>query len=99
MVRHASLFEDTSWIAADFVYCCNVAFPDEMTEKIAGVWQPARPQSPYNFRCAEMAADMKPGAIIVTVMVPLPSKHFRVLEVCACGLVFLLRTCASVSGT
>ncbi len=50
--------------------------------------------SPYHFCSAAMAADMKPGAIIVTVMVPLPSKQFRVLEVGAFGIVRLL-TCSA----
>lgn len=61
--RHGSLLDDLSWLEADFVFCCNVAFPDEMTEQIAS-----------------LAERMRPGAVIVTVMVPLPSRQFRVLE-------------------
>jgi len=61
--RRVSLLDDTSWLDAEFVYCCNVAFPDTLTEQIAVV-----------------AEGMRPGTIIVTVMVPLPSNQFRVLE-------------------
>jgi len=34
--RRVSLLDDTSWLDAEFVYCCNVAFPDTLTEQIAG---------------------------------------------------------------